>query len=70
MTCGYCKTNSTIYNMRLICCIARHIKMQFMPAHATKSEREVRNEYAKQTIKQHGFSLEQLTAEMKRLKND
>ena len=65
MTCQSCQT-LTSFNMSNICCIVRHIKMQFMPKHDSKSAREVRNEYAKRTIKQYGFSLEQLIAEMER----
>lgn len=55
--------------MTMICCIARHIKMQFMPAHKSKSEREVRNEYAKKMIAKYGFSLDELIAEFERVKN-
>ena len=55
--------------MNNICCIARHIKMQFMPAHESKSEREVRNDYAKTLIKKYGFSLDELVAEFERVKN-
>ena len=56
--------------MNNICCIARHIKMQFMPAHESKSERAVRNDYAKTLIKKYGFSLDELVAEFERVKND
>lgn len=39
-----------------------------MPKHDSKSEREVRNDYAKKMIKKYGFSLDELVAEFKRVK--
>jgi hypothetical protein len=52
--CDDCKNAKGVFNMKNICCVVRHIKMQFLPKCLSRTD------YAISLAKKYNFTIEEL----------
>jgi len=62
MKCPLCQTNSHVFNMSNICCLARHVLMQFYPS------LQARKDYPQQLADRYKVDVTELINEINEMK--